>query len=232
MSDKTLQKTKAMLAKHHRDGEAFVQIMKETYEGRFNDEFWSVWEQSIEPLLSESPVILDLGTGLGLFLKAITERNPKLKAIGVECADYMLAAVEGLPDNAEIITADLHDPHLALEDGSVDAAVASVVLHEMNQPVRALREVHRCLKPGGRLYVLDWVRTPLQQYLDAEATDWSVFDSTAPVEKVDDLFVHFMEHNRFSADDLAYLLQQTGFRVLEKTLLKEGRFARLIAEKV
>lgn len=232
MNDKTIQKTKAMLAKHHRDAEAFVQIMKETYAGRFNDEFWSVWKESIEPVLSESPVILDLGTGLGLFLKAITERNPKAKAIGIECADYMLAAVEGLPDNAEIFAADLHDPHLALEAGSVDAAVASVVLHEMNQPVRALQEVHRCLKPGGRFYVLDWVRTPLRQYLDAEATDWSVFDSAVPVKEVDDLFVHFMEHNRFSADDLAYLLQQTGFRVLEQTLLKEGRFARLIAEKV
>ncbi len=232
MSDEALLKTKNMLAKHHRDGNAFVQLMKETFEGRFNDEFWSTWKTSIEPILSESPVVLDLGTGPGLFLSAITKRNPKTKAIGVECADYMLDAIESLPDNAEIIAADLHDPHLALEDSSVDAAVASVVLHEMHQPVRALQEVHRCLKPGGRLYILDWVRIPLQQYIESEATDWSAFDNLTSVEKVEDLFIHFIEHNRFSIDDLAYLLEQTGYQILEKTLLKENQFARLIAEKV
>ena len=33
----TLKNTQEMLAKHHRDGEAFAQMMKDTYASRFND---------------------------------------------------------------------------------------------------------------------------------------------------------------------------------------------------
>ena len=228
MSDR-LRQTQDMLAKHHRDGAAFAQMMKDTFDGRFNEDFWAMWEQNIEPALSDVPVVLDLGTGPGLLLKAVVERYPQARAIGVECADYMLDAADDLPEGCEIIAADLHDPHLPLEGGSVDAAVASVVLHEMHQPVRALQEVARCLKPGGRLYVLDWVRAPLAQYL--EDTELDVFAADTPVEALEDLFIHFIEHNRFSADDLVFLLENSGFRVLETAALKDGRQARIIAEK-
>jgi len=229
MSDK-LKQTQDMLVKHHRDGAAFAQMMKDTFEGRFNEDFWAIWEQSIAPALSEMPVVLDLGTGPGMLLKALVVRYPQMRAIGVECADYMLDAADDLAEGCEIITADLHDPHLPLESGSVDAAVASMVLHEMHQPVRALQETARCLKPGGRLYVLDWVRAPLKQYLEESELD--VFAPDTSLEALEDLFIHFVEHNRFSADDLVFLLENTGFRVLEAASLKDGRQARIIAEKI
>ncbi|MDT8383741.1 MAG: methyltransferase domain-containing protein [Gammaproteobacteria bacterium] len=229
MSEK-IQQTQAMLAKHHRDGEAFVQTMKDTHAGRFNDDFWAVWAERVEPILSAQPLILDLGTGPALFLREVAQRHPHIRAIGVECAEYMLNATKDLPDNCEIIEADLHDPHLPLADASVDAAVASVVLHEMHQPVRALQEVQRCLKPGGIFYVLDWVRAPLAQYL--QNTELAVFDRQTKVDELEDLFIHFIEHNRFSIDDLAFMLENTGFRVVEKTALKNGQMARLVAEKI
>jgi len=224
-----LQQTQAMLTKHHRDGEAFVQLMKDTYAGRFNENFWALWNTRIVPVLGESPVILDLGTGPGTFLRDVHQRHPQARAIGVECAEYMLEAANNLPEGCEIITADLHDPHLLLTDNSVDVVIASVVLHEMHQPVRTLQEMRRCLKPNGIFYVMDWVRAPLAQYLtDSEL---AVFDRQTPVDALEDLFIHFIEHNRFSIDDLAFMLENTGFRVLEKTPLKEGRMARLVAEK-
>ena len=235
MKEKTLsymlKQTQEMLAKHHRDGEAFAQLMKDTFAGRFNDEFWAMWAKHIEPTLPENPTVLDLGTGPGMLLKALVARYPNGRALGVECAEYMIDAVEDLPDNAKILTADLHDPHLELEDNSVDAAVASVVLHEMSQPVRALQEVFRCLKPGGRFYIMDWVRTPLNQYLDAATEGMSIFDKDTSAEELDDMFIHFIEHNRFSMDDLEFMLNKTGYKVIEKTLLRNGSHARLIAEK-
>jgi len=228
-SQQSLQQTQAMLARHHRDGDVFVQLMRDTYAGRFNDDFWALWNAHIVPVLSESPVILDLGTGPGTFLCDVHARHPQARAIGVECAEYMLEAASGLPEGCEIMVADLHDPHLPLADSSVDAVVASVVLHEMHQPVRTFQEMQRCLKPGGIFYVMDWVRAPLQQYLaDSEL---AVFDRQTSVEELEDLFIHFIEHNRFSVDDLAFMLGNTGFHVLEKTPLQEGRMARLVAEK-
>ena len=226
-----LKQTQDMLAKHHRDGEAFVQLMKDTYAGRFNDDFWALWDARIVPVLGESPVVLDLGTGPGSFLRDVIERHSNARAIGVECAEYMLAAAnDDLPAGCEIVTADLSDPHLPLDDNSVDAVVASVVLHEMHQPVRTLLEMQRCLKPGGIFYVMDWVRAPLQQYL--ADTELAVFDRQTPLNELEDLFIHFIEHNRFSIDDLEFMLQSTGFKVLEKIPLRNGQMARLLAEKI
>ncbi|MCF6209204.1 MAG: class I SAM-dependent methyltransferase [Gammaproteobacteria bacterium] len=225
-----LRQTQDMLARHHRDGAVFAQMMKDTFDDRFNETFWEMWGQHIEPALSDVPVILDLGTGPGMLLKVLAARYPKVRAIGVECADYMLEAAVELPEGCETIVADLHNPLLPLEDSTVDAAVASMVLHEMQQPVRALREVARCLKPGGCLYMLDWVRAPLKQYFDD--TELDVFAADTPLEALEDLFIHFAEHNRFSADDLVFMLENTGFRVLEATALKDGRQVRIIAEKL
>lgn len=227
----TLEKTQALLEKHHRDGERFAQLMKETADGRFDADFWAAWDRWIAPVLTgATPTVLDLGTGPGTFLHRVTARHPGVRALGVECAPYMLAAMGALPAGSEILREDLHDPHLSLPDGAVDAALASVVLHEMHQPVKALRETCRALRPGGRFYVLDWVRAPLALYLEEREAE--VFDPATGTDVLEDIFTHFVEHNRFTREDLAYLLEHTGFRVLENTPLKGGRFARIIAEKV
>ncbi len=228
-----IEQTQSMLARHHRDGEHFAQLMKESFAGRFDESFWSAWGAWMEPAYSDNPVVLDLGAGPGLFLQALAERTPGIRALGVECAPYMLEAAGELPPGCELIVEDLHAPRLPLAAGEVDAVMASVVLHEMNQPVLALREVHRCLKPGGRIYIADWVRAPLEVYLRAQLeSDARVFDGSMDVEALDDTFVHFIEHNRFSREDLIYLLNRCGFAVLHSELLREGRYARIVAERI
>lgn len=226
-----LQQTQAMLARHHRDGERFAKLMKQGFVERFNEQFWAEWARWIEPVYSADPVVLDLGAGPGMFVKALAERTPGLRAIGIECAPYMLAAAEALPAGAELLCQDLHDPQLPLANGAVDAAMASVVLHEMNQPLRTLQEVGRCLKPGGRLYLLDWVRAPLEVYIRAQTDEKRVFECGTPVDELEDLFTHFIEHNRFSREDLIYMLNMCGFSVLHSRLMKEGRYAQIVAEK-
>jgi len=227
-----IESTRDMLARHHRDGPHFANLMKETFPERFGEGFWSAWDRAVGPVLSDPPVIVDLGAGPGLFLQEVARRYPGARAFGVECAPYMIEAADPLPEGCAFIEADLHDPRLPLDDDSVDAALASVVLHEMSQPVKTLIEIRRCLKPGGRIYILDWVRTPLAEYIRNETDDeGEIFDPATPAERLDDLFTHFIEHNRFSREDLIYMMEKSGFRILESELLKGGRFARLIGVK-
>jgi arsenite methyltransferase len=228
----SIDKTRDILAKHHRNGEAFVELMKETYANRFGEAFWTTWDKYVAPLLEKDSVVLDLGTGPGLFLQDLVARHPGVRAVGVECAPWMLEVTKDLPDGCEVICEDLHDPHLPFEDASVDAALASVVLHEMHQPVRSLMEMQRCLKPGGLLFVLDWVRAPLQVYLENQEEPERAFNRDTPVDELEDLFIHFIEHNRFSSDDLQYLLEHTGFEIVHFEHYNNNRFVRLLGRRV
>jgi arsenite methyltransferase len=227
----TATETQEILAKHHRDGAHFAQLMKTTFAQRFNDAFWQTWDQWMGAALRPGASVLDLGTGPGLFLAEVARRYPGIKPIGVEIAPWMFESMSELPATAQVLTADLHDPKLSLASDSVDAALASVVLHELNQPVRALQEVHRCLKPGGFFLVYDWVRAPLSQYLRAQGHEHTAFDPSTSPATLDDIFTHFIEHNRFSREDLGYLLEHVGFSVVESASMREGQFARLVASK-
>ena len=50
--------------------------------------------------------------------------------------------------------------HLPFEDGSFDTAVTTLVLCTVEDPERAVSELARVLKPGGRLIFLEHVRSP------------------------------------------------------------------------
>src|SRR5215217_7735506 len=49
---------------------------------------------------------------------------------------------------------------LPLEDGSVDAAFANMVLHHVEHPTAMLREMARVVRPGGRVAITDEVEHP------------------------------------------------------------------------
>ena len=50
--------------------------------------------------------------------------------------------------------------HLPFEDDSFDTAVTTLVLCTVEDPERAVSELARVLKPGGRLIFLEHVRSP------------------------------------------------------------------------
>lgn len=229
IDEKHRQQTITMLQKHHGNGAEFAQLMETSFEGRFNDEFWLLWNRSILPGLPDKSVIVDFGTGPGTFIKTLATKYKKSKVYGVECAPYMLEAVGDLPDNAEMVESDLQNPKLPFEDNSVDVAVASVLVHEMIQPVRMFREVWRTLKHGGKFYIYDWVRAPLETYL--KSSDVDPFDDNISQETLEDLFIHFIEHNRFSLEDLKFMLSKTNFAILHSGFRNEQQHGWILAEK-
>jgi len=98
----------------------------------------------------------------------------------------------------------------------------------LNQPLSNLREIRRCLKPGGRAIVMDWIRAPLADYLAAQQHDINSLNDN----KLADVFTHFMEHNRYTQEDMTWLLEQMGFQVLYEETLQGGRFGRWVVELI
>jgi len=101
--------------------------------------------------------ILDLGCGIGQTLIAC-DLPPNAFACGVDVDEEALAYGRKIADHISFVRAS--GEHLPFADGSFDVVISRVTLPHMHVP-KALREISRALKPGGRvwltLYPMTWV---------------------------------------------------------------------------
>ncbi len=97
--------------------------------------------------------ILDLATGSGDVLSALKRIYPEARGIGVDFCPEMLvhARRRGLPN---LLVADAL--RLPFASGSFDAVTVAFGLRNMASWPDALGEMHRVLRPGGRLFLLDF----------------------------------------------------------------------------
>lgn len=224
-----MRDTLKMLEMHHGEGQTFVQLMKDHAPKRFDAAFWQIWTTWLTPVLQHPPTIADFGCGPGTLLACLRERYPHARLLGVECAPYMLAALDATL--CEIVAHDLHQPNLPIADNCLDVVVSSHVLHEMTQPIYALRSMYRCLKPGGRGLLIDWVRGPLEEYLTRKFPDIDIFSPETDEVMLDNIFTHFIEHNRYHPADLSWLLTKMGFKIMNHYVLQAGYLGLWIIEK-
>ncbi len=130
------------------------------------------WEGLARALLQLAPKAhyVDLGIGDGLLTLMLAEIAERITAVDIspEMLHQMKlrAGKKGL-DNIDYVEGEIED--LPLEAGLFDVAVLSQALHHADDPIKALTEARRVLKPGGRLMVIDllahnedWVRERLQ----------------------------------------------------------------------
>jgi ubiquinone/menaquinone biosynthesis C-methylase UbiE len=101
--------------------------------------------------------VLEIGPGTGYYTLDMAEwvgADGRIEIFDLqqEFLDHVMvrAAERGL---GNIVPIQGDATALAYEDASVDAVVLTAVLGEIPDPVAALREIRRVLKPGGRLIV-------------------------------------------------------------------------------
>ena len=114
---------------------------------------WDVRNALTNAGLRSSETVLELGPGPGAFTVDAAQRiGPEGKVIAVDIQPEMIAQVEARVREAGVTNVETHIANaydLPLEDASVDRAFLITVLPEIPDPVRALREIRRVLKPGG-----------------------------------------------------------------------------------
>jgi len=110
--------------------------------------------EALFALLPAEWVVADLGCGTGQTAMALAPHVRRV--IGVDQSSAMLRAARkrsaGLA-NVELRQGSLEA--LPLEDGSVDAALLLLALTYVSNPGRALDEMLRVLRPGGRAVIVD-----------------------------------------------------------------------------
>jgi SAM-dependent methyltransferase len=112
--------------------------------------------------------VLDVGCGRGLLLIGAAKRLSTGSAVGIDLwqaedlsgnrpeATVQNAKIEGVADRVEVQTADMRD--IPFPGASFDVILSSAAIHNLyaaDDRAKALAEIARVLKPGGRVLIDD-----------------------------------------------------------------------------
>lgn len=106
--------------------------------------------------------ILDFGSGLGQFTRAMARTVPRGRVVGIERDEQQLAGAKRIAvdenerDLVEFRGGDVMSLDLPQSEwGTFDVAHARFVLEHVPDPLRVVRNMVRAVRPGGRVVLAD-----------------------------------------------------------------------------
>jgi SAM-dependent methyltransferase len=131
--------------------------------------------------------VLDAGCGPGFYVAELLDRvGAEGSVVGVDASAQMLAMTAKRVPRADVREGNV--TALPVEDADFDRALSVQVLEYVDDIPAALSELHRALRPGGRLVIwdVDWAtvswhsRDPERMQRFLEAWDAHLSDPTLP----------------------------------------------------
>jgi ubiquinone/menaquinone biosynthesis C-methylase UbiE len=146
--------------------------------------------------------VLEIGAGTGLNLNYYPDEIDELVLVepSEPMADRLERRRSKLGGTAQIVVAPAEA--LPFEDRSFDTVVSTLVLCTVADPEVSLREIHRVLRPGGRLLFCEHVRSD-----SARAARWQ--------DRLADAWAGFADGCRCNRDTLATISSQLDVATVE-----------------
>jgi SAM-dependent methyltransferase len=117
--------------------------------------------------------VLDVATGPGTVARPAAQKvGSNGKVVAVDVSSAMLAVARSFPaerDAAPIQYIESSATQIPLDSESFDLAYCQQGLQHMADPIQALQEIKRLLKPAGRLGLAIWFQSPFGLFRDAVA---------------------------------------------------------------
>ncbi len=109
--------------------------------------------------LSDSMTLADIGAGTGIFTTAAAAMT-RAKVFAVEPSAGMRTILEEKKNDLGLQQVEIVSDVLELPKQSVDLALLSTVLHEIHDQEAFMKQIASCLKPSGKLAVIDFHKQP------------------------------------------------------------------------
>jgi len=97
--------------------------------------------------------VLEIGTGTGNLGMEVLATNKSITAIGIDISTRMAAAAAARGIYSGVVRASVEQ--IPFPEETFDAIFTAFVLHSVWDQIRAMREIRRVLRPGGRVALID-----------------------------------------------------------------------------
>jgi len=158
--------------------------------------------------LQPGMTVADVGTGVGYMLPFLSKRvGPDGKVIAEDIFDDFLAAAkqkasEANLQNVTFVKGTETDP--ALPEGQEDMVLALDVYHHFNYPEKMLAAIHKSLRDGGKLVVVEYYKRPTSMP-EGRAMTHIRLDMLDVIKEIETNHFHLVEEKELNRD-VQYML--------------------------
>jgi demethylmenaquinone methyltransferase/2-methoxy-6-polyprenyl-1,4-benzoquinol methylase len=200
------------------------------------DEFW---RRRAVSRLDPQPgcTYIDLGCGTGDVAMEILRQAPGSRVVGIDPSEGMLAIgrdkvhAAGLDEWISLVGGDVLD--LRYDRVSFDGAITSFCIRNVTDRKRGLTEIHRVIRPGGRLVILEltepqgFLMRPLFRFYSRTFMPLltKIMSSASAYRYLADSMAEFP-----TADSVLDLMNATGFTNLKYGFMTGGIVTLFVGE--
>lgn len=154
--------------------------------------------------IKPSMVVADVGAGTGVFTLLFAKQARQVLAVDImpEFLAHIRASAEA-ERMTNVETVLCREDDVALPEQSIDLAFLCDTYHHFEYPKSSLASIHRALRAGGELVLIDFIR------IEGKSRDW------------------ILEHVRAGQETVTSEIQAAGFELVDtQSFLAENYFLR------
>lgn len=142
-------------------------VVQQQYDqvAKIYDQRWKTYVENTLTFVKEwaaipsQATVLDLACGTGEFERLLLQDNPNQQILGVDISVEMLViAQQKLHRYSSVSFAQGSATEIPSTGEQFDVVVCANSFHYFDQPIDALAEMKRVLKPSGKVVILDWCK--------------------------------------------------------------------------
>jgi len=194
---------------------------------QFIEKNWKIYRSSLLDKISSDvtvgDTVLEVACGTGLVALKVAERVSEV--YGIDISSPMIEEAKKKVEEKGIANVEfsVHDAYaLPFGNDIFDTVICNNALHNMKEPRKALSEIKRVLKPGGR-FIAVIVGIGESRKYKFGMTIYHLFGGKLPV------------FYKLSLDESADMIKESGFTVVNKEIIKHPEdkmpLVYIVAEK-
>ena len=182
---------------------------------RFIEKYWSIYQSSLLDKISNDvnvgDTVLEVACGTGIVALKVADRASKVS--GIDISAPMIDEAEKKRreksiDNVEFLVEDAYSLHFG--NDAFDTVICNNALQNMKYPQKALAEIKRVIKPGGRFIgtIAGIGEAPILKML------FTIFKP----------FIKLPVFHKLNLDETADIIRDSGFSIVNKEIMKNHQY--------